>query len=313
MSLVNRGYYLLKPFLPVSARYAMRRVRAQYKLATVKDWPVLESAAKPPANWPGWPERKQFAVVLTHDVEGPIGVERTRQLAALEAKHGFRSSFNFIPEGTYRVSSGLRKDLISDGFEVGVHDLVHDGSLFKTRDGFAKAAGNINKYLREWDAVGFRAGFMFHNLEWIKDLNVEYDASTFDVDPFEAQPDGMGTIFPFWVPKGGKSGYVELPYTLAQDSTVFLILREKTIRYWKTKVDWVAKNGGMVLLNLHPDYVAFESSRNGNGVSEFASGLYAELLAYIRDKYTGAYWHALPREVARYYKQAIVDSAAVAA
>jgi hypothetical protein len=24
--------------------------------------------------------------------------------------------------------------------------------------------------------------------------------STFDTDPFEPQPDGMGTIFPFWVP-----------------------------------------------------------------------------------------------------------------
>ena len=42
---------------------------------------------------------------------------------------------------------------------------------------------------------------MLHNLEWFHDLNVKYDSSTFDTDPFEPQPDGVGTIFPFWVPR----------------------------------------------------------------------------------------------------------------
>src|ERR1700746_3430317 len=50
---------------------------------------------------------------------------------------------------------------------------------------------------------------MFHKLDWLHDLDIEYDASTFDTDPFEPQPDGHGTIFPFWVPKGDDGGYVE--------------------------------------------------------------------------------------------------------
>src|SRR5438093_11418122 len=41
---------------------------------------------------------------------------------------------------------------------------------------------------------------MLRNLDWLHDLDVQYDASTFDTDPFEPQPDGMDTIFPFWVP-----------------------------------------------------------------------------------------------------------------
>jgi hypothetical protein len=41
---------------------------------------------------------------------------------------------------------------------------------------------------------------MYHDLELLHHLDIEYDASTFDTDPFEPQPDGMGTIFPFWVP-----------------------------------------------------------------------------------------------------------------
>ena len=41
---------------------------------------------------------------------------------------------------------------------------------------------------------------MQHNLQWLHALNAEYDSSTFDTDPFEPEPDGVGTIFPFWVP-----------------------------------------------------------------------------------------------------------------
>ena len=40
-----------------------------------------------------------FALVLTHDVEGPIGLERVRPLMELEMRLGFRSCFNLIPEG----------------------------------------------------------------------------------------------------------------------------------------------------------------------------------------------------------------------
>lgn len=308
MSAFMRAYYFLKPFLPLSTRYSMRRLRAQIKLSSVTDWPIQESAGKTPAGWPGWPGGKKFAVVLTHDVEGSIGVERSLPLAALEAKYGFRSSFNFIPEGDYRVKDELRRRLVGDGFEVGVHDLRHDGSLFRTRSHFRAAAPRINRYLEEWQASGFRAGFMFHELDWIKDLNIEYDASTFDVDPFEAQPDGVGTIFPFWVSREEGGGYVELPYTLAQDSTMFLILREKTIRKWKTKVDWIAQNGGMVLLNLHPDYVDFHNA--GKKLNEFPQEHYEDLLCYIRERYPDAYWHALPREVARFYKEKVLGQPA---
>ena len=91
--------------------------------------------------------------------------------------------------------------------------------------------------------MGFRSAFMFHNLEWLKELNVLYDASTFDTDPFEPQPDGANTIFPFWVGRSDGSGYVELPYTLPQDSTLFLVLGEKTNDIWKRKLDWVARHG----------------------------------------------------------------------
>lgn len=237
-------------------------------------------------------------------------MRRVPRLAQLEEDLGFRSSFNFIPEGRYQVPGKLRADLVSRRFEVGVHDLKHDGRLFQGnhRD-FAAKASRINHYLSEWDASGFRAGFMLHNLEWLHDLDVSYDASTFDTDPFEPQPEGRHTIFPFWVerppsyshPKvGSQEGYVELPYTLSQDSTLFLLLGEPTINIWQRKVDWIAAHGGMVLLNTHPDYMADHTGSPGNW--EYPTAFYRELLDYISKKYSGQYWHVLPYEMARYVR-----------
>ena len=165
----------------------------------------------------------------------------------------------------YQDPRQLREELTQNGFEVGIHDLRHDGRLYQSDKEFRRNAVSINRYLAEWGAVGFRSAFMLHKLDWLHQLNVAYDASTFDTDPFEPQPEGRHTIFPFWVPApnnqksdpptdgfavakirdqrsdpsaarppwrvsrspavaghsaGRAGGYVELPYTLPQDSTL---------------------------------------------------------------------------------------------
>jgi hypothetical protein len=212
---------------------------------------------------------------------------------------GFRSSFNFVPEGEYRVGAALRHELVSQGFEIGVHDLHHDGGLYNSRTAFRSNAERINRYLHDWQAVGFRSAFMFHNLDWLQDLDVLYDASTFDTDPFEPQPDGVGTIFPFMVTgTQDRKGYVELPYTLVQDSTLFLFLGEQDSAVWKTKADWIASHGGMVLLNVHPDYLSFGSAPVRG---TFEARHYTEFLSYLNSRYSGEFWAALPADVARWY------------
>ena len=199
--LFTRLYYRVKPFLPSHLRAALRRFHVRRILKRCgNEWPILESAKLKPQGWPGWPGGKRFAFVLTHDVEGLKGLERCRRLMELELKLGFHSSFNFVPEGAYTVPAHFRDRLTQQGFEVGVHDLHHDGSLFRSYSDFHRQVPRINHHLKEWGAVGFRAAFMFHELNWIHKLNIEYDASTFDTDPFEPQPDGVSTIFPFWVP-----------------------------------------------------------------------------------------------------------------
>jgi hypothetical protein len=296
-------YYFLKPAIPHGLRLKMRGRIASRKLQRSSNiWPIKESAAQRPEWWRGWPDSKSFAFVLTHDVEGRKGMERCQALAEVEMKLGFRSSFNFVPEGKYDTPSSLRSFLADNGFEVGIHDLHHDGTLYRSKAEFRAGAIRINEHLQRWQAVGFRSAFMFHNLEWLKQLNISYDASTFDTDPFEPQPDSADTIFPFWVGRSDGSGYVELPYTLAQDSTLFLVLGEKTNEIWKKKLDWIARNGGMALVNVHPDYIALDDRA---GRAEFPVSLYEEFLSHVSKQFGDSAWCALPRDVARFARESL--------
>ncbi len=152
--------------------------------------------------------------------------------------------------------------------------------------------------------MGFRSPAMHHNLEWLLDLDIEYHLSTFDTDPFEPQSDGAETIFPFIVDREVMAGqYLEMPYTLPQDSTLFIILKEKDISIWKKKLDWIVDKGGMALLNVHPDYINF--NKNTNSFEEFSISIYKDFLDYIKVNHTDNYWNVLPKELAYYLTETI--------
>ncbi len=322
----NRVYYRVKPFVPSSLRTALRRRMASRLRDNIDHiWPIMPGSERPPENWPGWPKGKKFAFVLTHDVEGSAGLQKCRELMRLDLEYGLRSSFNFIPEGDYKVPRELRDELTQNGFEVGIHDLKHDGRLFTSRREFNRRAARINDYLRDWGAVGFRSGFMLHKLDWLHELAIQYDTSTFDTDPFEPQPEGRHTIFPFWVPQlqpaqgrgqtAGESatpfnsqcstlsypkqGYVELPYTLPQDSTLFLLLQERAADIWLRKLDWIAEHGGMALVNIHPDYVNFRSTEGSS--NDYPSARVRELLGYLSKNFAGEFWNPSCKELSDWY------------
>ncbi len=304
----NQIYFGLKPVLPVALRRAIRqRMAARIRQRTQEIWPIFPGSEQPPDGWSGWPGGRRFAVVLTHDVERQKGLDNCRQLMQLECEMGFKSTFNFVPEGDYQTPAELRQELLEKGFEVGVHDLRHDGLLFHSRKSFSRKAAQINHYLKEWNATGFRSGFMLHKLHWLHELNIRYDMSTFDTDPFEPQPEGYHTIFPFWVDasrngasrNGTAQGYVELPYTLPQDSTLFLLLGEPTPEIWLRKLDWIAAHGGMVLVNIHPDYIEFNgTSRSGR---RYPAQHVRDFLSYLSNRYAGQFWNPSAGEVAAWY------------
>ena len=302
---LNNIFYTIKPLIPRRLQILIRRQVVRYKRKKYSHiWPIDPNAGTPPKGWQGWPDNKKFALVLSHDVETQKGHDICHKLMEIEESLGFRSSFNFVPE-RYIVSRKLLKDISDRGFQVCVHGLKHDGKLFSSRKIFERRSVRINQYIKEWGVEGFTTPSMLRNPEWICELNVKHCISTFDTDPFEPQPDGAGTIFPFWVQNNSfTKGYVELPYTLPQDFTLFILMKEKTIDIWKKKLDWIAQKGGMALFNSHPDYMNFNKQKNGP--EDYSIKYFKEFLMYIKSKYEGQYWHVLPKEIAQYWISNIV-------
>jgi peptidoglycan/xylan/chitin deacetylase (PgdA/CDA1 family) len=270
-------------------------LRDQYS----KTWPIYNPSSKGLASGIHWPNGKQFALILTHDVEWSKGRDRCQELLKLEQELGFRSAFYFVPE-RYSTSEELRNTITEQGFEVGVHGLNHDGKLYNNSVVFRQRLHAINHYLKQWGACGFSSPCAHHNLEWTPDLNIRYAVTTYDTDPFEPQGGGIGTIFPFRVYncQTGRE-YIEIPYTLPQDFALYVLMREKTITHWKEKLDWIAQNGGMAHLKTHPDYMSFETGKLGT--EEFPIGYYADFLHYVKQTYAGQYWHVCPNELAEFY------------
>ena len=89
---------------------------------------------------------------------------------------------------------------------------------------------------------------------------------------------------------------------MPQDSTLFLLLREQTPEIWFKKLAWIAEHGGMVLVNVHPDYTAF-SNGSARMPREFPVELYKQFLEHVRSRYAGQYWHSVPREVAAHVRR----------
>lgn len=290
---------------PIDDRYVqflyqvLRQVLAQ---ATDGSPPVVgcEAARLPSCHRGLWPDNARFAFVLTHDVERAAGQEFARRLADLDERYGFRSAFNFVLHD-YTVDLSLLSELRQRGFEVGIHGLKHDGKLYASRAKFEQSAQQINRYLREWGAVGFRSPSTHRNPQWMQALEIEYDSSFFDTDPFETMPGGTMSIWPFFCGR-----FVELPYTLLQDHTLLAVLAQRTPKLWLDKVDFITQWSGMALVNVHPDYMRHSTYM----------GTYEEFLQDMARRIRGTdavpeggppCWHALPRDVARWWRERAQD------
>ncbi len=298
----TRLYNIIKPLLPRQFQIFMRRKRANLILNRYESvWPIDEIAGRKPDSWQGWPASKKFALVLTHDVESAAGQDKVLDIMKMERELGFRSAFYFVPEA-YEISQHILEELHRNGFETGLHGLKHDGKLYFSRSIFRRRAKQINRYIAEWKASGFRSPCMHHNLPWLHDLNVEYDASTYDTDPFEPMGGGVKTIFPFIVgdTKTDRS-FVELPYTLPQDFLLFVLMQQTGIDIWQKKLEWISRQEGMALIITHPDYMKFNNGTPGN--EEYPAEYYRNFLEHIKKTYEDQYWQPTPGEVARFWRE----------
>jgi peptidoglycan/xylan/chitin deacetylase (PgdA/CDA1 family) len=294
------AYYAVKPFMPRALQLAMRRVYARRQARTeFPRWPIepilvdhqrselrarIDAAGESVPFVSPWPDGHRFAAILTHDVEGPVGVRNVRRVMEVERRHGFVSSWNFVAEW-YPIEPGLFDHVRANGCEIGLHAIKHDCKLFESRASFEADLPKIHRYLEEWGAVGFRSPATHRNAEWMHELGCLYDTSFPDTDPFEPQAGGCCSILPFFL-----GDLVELPITLVQDHTLFEILRSDSIEPWTHKSDWIVENNGLINVITHPDYL--DTPRRLR--------MYEELLEYLAVQQGG--WHALPREVAQWWR-----------
>lgn len=320
-------FYRVKPLLPRRMQMAMRRSLARRQRARhgaqgrFPRWPVepllvhqreillqgrlRRSGLSRIPLLAAWPHGHRFAWIVTHDVEGPKGLANVRRLLEVERRHGVVSAWFFIAED-YAVDPSVLDAVRAAGGEVGLHGLHHDGRLFQSRAHFERQLPRIRRYLREWDAEGFRSPSTHRNAAWMPELGARYDSSFPDTHPFDAQPGGCCSILPYFL-----GDLVELPITLPQDHTLFELLREPDISLWRQKSTWIAEHGGLITVLVHPDYA----------LSDERLCHYDELLTLLRGMDGG--WHALPRDVARWWRvraelegelvEGAPDAAAVAA
>ena len=297
------AYYAIKPLVPRRLQIAARRAYAKRRPPAFPDWPIepllvehqhallLRDLSEPSierlslVNF--WPDGHRFAVIVTHDVESSAGVENIEALLEVERQYGVNSSWNFVAEW-YPIPVGTFELVRDSGGEVGLHGVKHDGRLFRDRASFEAELPAIHGYLNDWGSAGFRSPATHRNADWMAELGCLYDSSFPDTDPFEPQPGGCCSIFPYFL-----GAIVELPITMAQDHTLWEILRQTNIDLWRQKGDWVIANHGLINVIIHPDYVRSPERR----------ALYAQLLDYLRDSVERrGGWHALPRDVASWWK-----------
>ena len=302
--LAQNLYYLVRPYLGVSVRKHLQKVRLRdWEKIPFPRWPmdrsvdllmenamalVIKAHGGPvPFIW-FWPDAAPACITLTHDVEGQAGLDRCDELMDLDDRYGIKSAFQLIPEGREQALHRAAGRIRQRGFEVNLHDLNHDGRLFADKDEFLRRAKRINDYAREFGCEGFRAGVMYRQQEWFDAFEFSYDMSVPSAAHLEPQRGGCCTVMPYFIGE-----ILEIPLTTVQDYTLFHILNDYSTALWQRQIELVSRHHGLVSLITHPDYL----------VSHREQEVYVGLLQLLSDRRDReGLWVTLPGEINRWWR-----------
>lgn len=296
-----RAYYGVRPALPRPAQIWLRRrfSRVQAR-STFPRWPaetglhdffdllfaILSAIlAAPIPRIAAWPDGHRWALVLTHDVEQADGYAAMAPILELERSYGLRSCWYFVPR-RYPIDVEDLRNLMAEGLEVGVHGLYHDGRDLSSLKRLEQRLPGIRSAGQSWGATGFRSPALHRQWNLMPRLGFDYDTSYPDTDPYEPMPGGCCSWLPFFI-----GNLVELPVTLPQDHTLFVVLRERDEAIWVNKAELLRARGGMVLIDSHPDYLVDPT-------------IFAAYDRFLR-RFAGdpVAWRALPREVSAWWRR----------
>ena len=305
-SLRVKMYYLIRSALPFSVRSYLKKLHLKgWETVAFPRWPVdcsvdnlferllllsLEAtgAEQIPFIW-FWPDGASACAIMTHDVETQSGQRFCPTVMDIDDSFGIKASLQIIPEQRYGVDREFLDSVHRRGFEVVVHDLNHDGHLYRDREEFVRRAEKINSYRADYGAEGFRAAILYRKQLWFDALRFSYDMSVPNVAHLDPQRGGCCTVMPFFIGK-----ILELPVTTTQDYTLFHILDDYSIELWKRQTDLIMAKHGLMSFIVHPDYLAKARER----------GIYEALLGYLaRLRDEKDVWITIPGEVNRWWRQ----------
>ena len=305
-STLARMYYSVRPLLSVGVRRHLQRFHLRgWDKQSFPKWPVdcsvnnlfeqlmllslrASSVKRIPFIW-FWPEGSSGCAIMTHDVETKVGRDSCRTLIDLDDSFGVKASFQIVPEERYTVSPEFLQSIRRRECEVVVHDLNHDGHLYRDRDQFLERVAKINSYGKEYGADGFRAGALYRKQVWYDALKFSYDMSIPNVAHLDPQHGGCCTVMPYFI-----GDILELPVTTIQDYTLFNILNDYSISIWKRQIDIIMEKHGLMSFIVHPDYI----------MKPLELQVYRKLLDHLaRLKEEKGVWIALPGEVNRWWRQ----------
>ena len=229
-----------------------------------------------------WPEGKEFALTLTHDVESAKGLRLAEDVAKAEADHGVRSTW-FIVGRLASQARRLADRLKSDGHEIGLHGTHHDMAFpFLSRVEMEKRLDDCRAFVEDYGILGFRSPALLRT-DLMYDVLGErfaYDSSAVDsgrVSP-HPKPTGCGCIFPF-----RRGRLVVAPITLPLDSSLLFMgfEHDMMLNLWEDKVQFVADSGAAAVLATHPEP---HFSGNDDGLRTYQRFL--EAMADRRERWT---------------------------
>ena len=295
------AFYRVRRVIPRGLQLALRRALIKRQgLPDFPKWPYDESVRDLLAKLaailaaPGeeirfrwfWPHGARAALALTHDVESAAGLKNALRVAEIEAARGFCSSFNVV-KCWYEIDHGVLRELAARGFEIGVHGVWHDRSLFSTRAAFESQLELLSEAADSFGAVGFRSPATYRVNDWLAELPFEYDCTVPLSDPYEPQPGGCCSPWPYFI-----GDTVELPWTLTQDHTLFTLLRHRDVELWLGQVERLRDAAGLIQALTHPDPGYLGEPQNARRYEAFL-----DQMAEHTDL-----WNALPRDIARWWR-----------
>ena len=306
LSLLSNLYYAIRPLLPVHVRRYLQMLHLRdWETISFPSWPVDFSVDnlirhlmllsirsgredRVPFIW-FWPDGHSGSAIITHDVETQEGFEHCSALMEIDDAFAVKASFQIVPEERYLIRPALMEEMRKRGFEICVHDLNHDGHLYRNREQFLRRAAKINAYGREFGAIGFRAAVLYRKQIWYDALQFSYDMSVPNVAHLDPQRGGCCTVMPYFL-----NGILEIPVTTIQDYSLYHILKDFSLSLWKKQTQLILEKHGCMSFIIHPDYIRQPRELD----------VYKKLLAYLNElRSEQNVWIATPGEVNHWWRQ----------